>query len=869
MSENLQTRTARREAEGRNKKNKKPKKKGLIKKIILTIFLIGLIGLGAGAGLFFYYASSAPKLDEDLLRDPLSSDILYANGDLMYTTGAEKREYVNYEDIPQLMEDAILATEDVRFYKHKGMDFYRLGGAVVANFKRGFGSEGASTLTQQVIKNSFLSSDKTLKRKAQEAWLALQLERHFEKEEIFEMYFNKILMSGNRYGFGTAAEYFYGKPLDELELHEVAMLAGLPQSPNGYNPTTNPERAEKRRNVVLGLMEQHGKITTAEMEEARKVDVTSTLIPEEERKKSDFKYPALLDVVMSELEDAGMLDMVDEGVTIHTTFDPSAQAIVEEAINNDELYIDDDIQGAITVLDTKTGGIVAVGGGRNYTNGTNFARQEKRQLGSTIKPILSYGPAIEHLNWSTGQVVVDEPFKYQGGQEVGNAYPGFLGKMTIREALYKSSNTTAVKTFNEVGHSNSLDFASKIGLNISNTGEGNALGGTQEEFSTIDLAGAYAAFGNSGIYTKPHAISKIVMRDGSVDESTKPKQTVAMKDSTAYMVTDMLRDVFVAQGATGHRANISGLDMAGKTGTTNESKDSWFVGYTTNYTVASWGGYKDRKPMTGFEKERYIPQDLYRSVMSQISARVETPMFQKPSSVEEVSVVYLSNPLVRASASTPASQKRLELFVKNSVPTEVVEEKEEEKIELQAPTDLSADYNEEEKNITLSWKHTAPDAEDFKEDVQFAVSFSVNGGASQELTTTDSKTLTLNDAEEGNTYTFSVVAIAGDLKSDAATVTVEIAKEEEPEEEEPVEEEEPEEEPEVDEEVPVEEEEEVDVPQEENGNDNEQPDTNEPEENNGQNNPDQDNEQDQESNNNPNNNQGNREDNPEAEEGNE
>ena len=879
MSENLQSRTARREAEERNTKNKKPKKKGLFKKIILILLFIGVIGLGSGAGLFFYYASTAPKLDEELLRDPLSSDILYANGDLMYTTGSEKREYVSYDEIPQLLEDAILATEDVRFYKHKGMDFYRLGGAVIANFKRGFGSEGASTLTQQVIKNSFLSSDKTLKRKAQEAWLAFQLERHYEKEEIFEMYFNKILMSGNRYGFGTAAEYFYGKPLDELELHEVAMLAGLPQSPNGYNPTTNPERAEKRRNVVLSLMEQHGKITKEQMEAAKKVDVTSTLVPEEERKQNDFKYPALLDVVMNELEEQGLLDMVDEGVTIHTTFDPAAQDIVEQAINDESLYIDDDIQGAMTVLDTKTGGIIAVGAGRNYTTGWNFARQEKRQPGSTIKPILSYGPAIEHLNWSTGQVVVDEPYKYQDGQntDVNNVDNNFWGPMTIREALYNSRNVPAVKIYEEVGRSNANSFADKLGITLSNENPSNALGGTSgkdDDVSTIEMAGAYAAFGNNGIYTKPHSVTKIVMRDGTVDESMKPKQTVAMKDSTAYMVTDMLRDVFTK--GTGTRANISGLDMAGKTGTSSKAIDSWFAGYTTNYTIAAWGGYQDRRPMTGMEKQRYIPQDLYRSVMAQISTRVETPNFQMPSSVEQADVVYLSNPLVRASASTPASQKRTELFVKNSVPTEVIEEEKEE-IELAAPHNLSADYNEEDQTITLSWDHKAPDDEDFDEDIQFAVSYSVNGGSSKELTTTGDTTLTLNDAEEGTTYTFSVVAIAGDLKSESASVSIEIAEAEEEEEDE--EEEVEEEEVEEDEDENEEDEEEVEEPAEnedQNGNTNDQ-DTNDQQNNNNNNNNDdqndqqngQNNEQDQEQDNQQNDNQGNREENNDGENSNE
>ena len=186
------------------------------------------------------------------------------------------------------------------------MDFWRLGGAVIANFRSGFGSQGASTLTQQVIKNSFLKDEKTLKRKAQEAWLAFQLERKYDKEEIFEMYFNKILMGGNVYGFGTASKETYGKSLDELELHEIALLAGTPQSPNGYNPYKNPERAEKRRNIVLGLMYQHKKITKAEMEAAKLIPVTSTLLSEDKRQVSKTKYPAYVDLVLAELEDAGL-----------------------------------------------------------------------------------------------------------------------------------------------------------------------------------------------------------------------------------------------------------------------------------------------------------------------------------------------------------------------------------------------------------------------------------------------------------------------------------------------------------------------------------------------------------------------------------
>ncbi|MET0785695.1 MAG: biosynthetic peptidoglycan transglycosylase, partial [Paenisporosarcina sp.] len=253
MSEKPSSRGQRRKELEKQKKSKQSSKKGLFKKIITAVIIIGLAGLLFGAGLFAFYASSAPALDEEALKDPISTEVYDKNNKLFATFGAENRDYVAYEEIPKLMEDAILATEDVRFYDHMGIDFYRLGGAIIANVTSGFGSQGASTLTQQVIKNSFLQNEKTLKRKAQEAYLAYQLEQKYEKEEIFEMYFNKVLMSGRIWGIGTASQSFFGRDLKDLQLHEVALLAGMPQSPNNFNPFKNPEAAEKRRNIVLRL----------------------------------------------------------------------------------------------------------------------------------------------------------------------------------------------------------------------------------------------------------------------------------------------------------------------------------------------------------------------------------------------------------------------------------------------------------------------------------------------------------------------------------------------------------------------------------------------------------------------------------------
>ncbi len=791
MSDNINSRAARRksmEAERTKRKGKKTSiGKGIVKKIVLSVIAIGVAILIGGAGLFAFYASSAPDLDEKLLKDPLSSEFLDIHGDVFMKSGAEKREFVPYADIPDQMQDAILATEDVRFYSHHGMDFWRLGGAVIANFRSGFGSQGASTLTQQVIKNSFLSDEKTLKRKAQEAWLAFELERKYEKEEIFEMYFNKILMSGNNYGFGTASEYFYGKKLNELELHEIAVLAGLPQSPNGYNPYKNPARAKKRRNIVLGLMYQHKKITKVEMEAAQAMPITGTLLADDKRQVSNTKFPAYVDLVLSELEEADMSHLLSEGVKIQTNLDPAAQLSVENALNTNDLFESEKMQAGMTVLDTKTGAIVAVGGGRNYS-GTdwNFATDQKRQPGSVIKPVLSYGPAIENFSWSTGKSVVDEPYNYKGtNKAIRNVDGKYQGTMTIREALYKSRNIPAVKVFEEVGTQKAGAFAKGLGLPYDKLNSSNSLGGGEYDFSTLQIAGAYSAFGNGGIYTKPHAIKEIIFRDGK-PRKMKPDPKTVMKDSTAYMVTDILRDVLTA--GTGTKANISGLDIAGKTGTTNypseiitknglknsDVPDSWFAGYTSDYTIAVWGGYeKYATPITTFDKGRYVPQNLFRMVMSDISTGKDTARFQKPGSVEEATIEYGSNPLVLASRTTPSNRKRTELFVRGTAPVEVAEE---EIIDLEAPNGLRAEFDPETSSVGLSWSHNAPVSEALVGNVEFKVLVGVDGGDMQEMTTTTDMSVVFSGAEAGRTYTFSVVAKLDYLESSPATTTVQIEK---------------------------------------------------------------------------------------------
>lgn len=796
VTQEKMTREQLKKARRRESKNNKKKSsmKTWIKRIVLTIVLIGVVGLIGGAGLFAYYISDAPELDIEMLKDPITSELYDKNGDLFATFGKEEnRTYVEYEDIPVQMRDAILATEDVRFFDHFGIDIWRLGGAVIANLRDGFGAQGASTITQQVVKNSFFTNEKRLKRKAQEAWLAIQLEKKLDKEEIFEIYFNKVLMSGTTYGFGTAAEYFYGKELHELTLDEMALLAGMPQSPNNYNPVNHPEKAEKRRNIVLDLMVQHEKISKTEAEAAKKVDITAALLPEDERKSMlSVKYPAFYDLVLYTLEKENKYELLADGVKIYTTLDPQAQTIVDNVMNNPENFPTETIQSGLAVVDTKTGAISAIGAGRDYdaSRNYNFAYRigESRSPGSTIKPLVAYGPAFEYLKWSTGETLVDEPIKYTGtNQTITNWDSKYNGTMTARKALYTSRNVPAVKTFRAVTAEQSMKFLSKVGIETDELYEADALGGGKVNISPIQLAGSYAAFGNGGVYTDPYAIVKIEHRDGSVG-NYKPEPEVAMSEATAYMVTDILRDTIRGRSDSfAGRANVPGIDIAGKTGTTNYSRDefnkynlksgsvpdSWFVGYSPNYSIAIWSGYEKRSDAITTWDERYLPQRLFASIMGDLKDLVPNKKFEQPSSVVSATIEVGTKPLMLASDNTPNDLKSTELFHKGTVPTEVSEKY--KAPEINTPVITSAAYNDLANTIDVSWTHDAgtPDSPDEEPKIyNFEVAVSIDGGASTVVQNSGAMKAIIANVKKGSTYTITVTAIDGSYRSEPASSKV-------------------------------------------------------------------------------------------------
>ncbi|MFD1018451.1 PBP1A family penicillin-binding protein [Thalassobacillus hwangdonensis] len=779
MANDSQSRTARRKQMQQKGKPKKKNNKPLFKKILLSLLIIGLVAMIGIGGLFTYYISGAPNLDEAKLSDPISSKVYDMNGDLFAELGSEKRTKITYNDLPPVLIDAVTATEDARFFEHSGIDFRRIGAAVVANVTEGFGAEGASTITQQVVKRSFLSPKKALERKVQEQWLAIKLEQEYSKEEILQMYLNKIFYGSQAYGVAEAAETYFGvKELNELTLPQAALLAGLPQRPTAYNPYKNPDLAKERMNTVLTLMVHHGKISEAEAEEARKVKIEDML--KEGGSDSKNKYQHFLDQVQREVEKkVEGADIYKDGLKIYTTVDPKAQEHMEYLLSKENPlgFPDDEIQTASTVIDTKTGQIRAIGGGRDFEGskgGYNLAIQGGRQPGSTAKPILAYGPAIESKALSSyHQIEDDEPIEING--DTINNYGKYHGWVSMRYALTKSLNVPAVKTMQEVGLEESKKFAEGLGINFKD-GEiypADAIGGAKTELTTTQLAASYAAFGNEGMYNEPYAVTKVEFPDGKTEEfKSEPK--AAMSKYTAFVMSDMLKSVLTHPEGTGQAANISGLPVAGKTGTTNRediSPDSWFSGYTTNYSIAVWTGYAESNERDASAGD-HIPKAFFKSMMSTISEGKDTADFAKPDSAKWVDVEKGSRPAKYPSEYTPESEIVTELFHKDNMPKETSEQYD----QLDPVEGLSAKYDEKKGVIKVDWKYGKA------KDIAFDVTVSMDGQGEQKLTTTTDKKLEVSNVQPGTTYTFNVTAISSEgdgNRSEPSSVDVSVPEQEE------------------------------------------------------------------------------------------
>lgn len=648
------TRTQRSNQVNRPKPKTKRKKKksfgSVLLKIFLGFFVLGCVLFLSGIALFWSYAKNAPELAENKLESPNSSVFIASNDEAFQEIGTEKRETIEATEIPPLLEDAIVSVEDRRFYKHIGVDPIRIVGSALSNVSTG-GMQGGSTLTQQLIKLSFFStdaSDQTLERKSQEAWMAVQLEKEKSKQEILTYYINKVYMSNGLYGMQTASKAFYGIPLDELNLPQTALIAGLPNAPSYFDPYANPDHAKDRRDIVLFTMKENEKISASEYAQAVATPIDEGLLPPPKGNNTWKYYDNYLTEVIKQVEEKTGKNVYTDGLKIYTNIDIEAQRKLYDIVNTDQYvqYPDEKMQVAATLIDAKTGKVTAQIGGRNIEEGStlngNLAINTLRDLGSTVKPITDYAPTFEYLKESTGRTIVDEPYKYVGtNTPVRNWDNRYWGAMSLRTALVESRNVPAVKLFNEVGIEKVDEFLGKLNIHYAKLEQSNAISsnttevdGTKYGISSLKLAAAYAALANGGTYYEPQYVNKIVFEDGSEEvDAFKTPGTKAMEETTAYMVTDILKGVITS--GTGYNATISGLHQAGKTGTSNYNEeelkqinspytvfpDSSFVGYTPTYSLAVWTGYDDQKtPITNNYAD--VASDVYRELMQFVSAFV-------------------------------------------------------------------------------------------------------------------------------------------------------------------------------------------------------------------------------------------------------
>ncbi|WP_438836317.1 penicillin-binding protein PBP1A [Streptococcus pluranimalium] len=648
----------------------------IAKYILLAMAGLAILGVVIGGLLFTFYASTAPKLSEAKLKSTTSSLIFDSENNLIADLGAEKRENVTADNIPLDLVNAITSIEDHRFFEHRGIDIYRIMGAAWNNLTS-HTTQGGSTLDQQLIKLAYFStnkSDQTLKRKAQEGWLAYKMEKEYTKEEILTFYINKVYMGNGNYGMLTASKAYFGKDLKDLSIAQVALLAGIPQAPSQYDPYNNKEMAKQRRDTVLSEMYELKKIDKEQYDTALATPVDDGLQALKKEASYEPYYDNYLKEVISQVKEKTGKDVYTAGLKVYTNVNSDFQKFLWDIYNSDTYvyYPDDKFQVASTVMDVTNGSVVAQLGGRHQEKvalGTNQAVLTDRDWGSTMKPVTDYAPAIENGVYSaTSANTQDSYYTWPGtDQQVYNWDRKYNGNMTIQRAIQESRNVPAIKALEEVGLKNSLNFLKGLGINYPELHYSNAISSNTSSSdqkygaSSEKMAAAYSAFANGGTYYEPMYINRIEFNDGTKEDYTAPGKR-AMKATTAYMMTDMMKSVL--SYGTGTNAAISGLYQAGKTGTSSYSDDELakieaetgiynsavgtmapdetFVGYTSQYAMAVWTGYKNRStPLYGSMLD--TATHVYKTMMSYITGGYSEDWLMPDGLYRSGSYVYLNS----------------------------------------------------------------------------------------------------------------------------------------------------------------------------------------------------------------------------------
>ena len=653
------------------------------KKMILNILIICVIAFASLMAVFFaYIIVKAPKFDPNNLKFTQMSELYDTEGNIITKMGNENRTEISYDDLPEVLIDAIIATEDSKFFQHNGFDLARFMKASMYQLV-GKNGGGASTLTMQIAKNNYTSTKSKgfegITRKFTDIYLSIfKIERKYTKKEILEFYVNDSYLGNGAYGVEQASLNYFGKSVSELNLAEASFIAGLFQSPTYYNPYNYPERAEGRRKTVLYLMQRHGYITEEEKEIAENSPITS-YIKKTQTSGTYSEYQGYIDTVVEELENEYDLNPYTTPLKIYTAMNRSKQDFVNKVMNGEAWkWENENAQAGVVMTDSASGEVLAVGAGRNKNSerSYNYATMTNRQIGSTAKPIFDYGPAVEYLGWGTVNYIDDTPTTYSDGTKMSNSDGGYKGRLPLYQALGLSRNITALKTFQQVskeaGNDKILKFASSLGITpeVDKNGKiheahsiGSFTGSTKKgesRNSPMTMAGAYQAFSNGGYYIKPHTIKKFVYKDTDEVVETKSAKTRVMNDSTAYIINYSL-NWSATEGLAKSAAGISGVQTAAKTGTSNfdeatikryhlSSKavnDLWVCGYTPKQTITFWYGYDSITKGYSTTSTWSTRDKFYRNLAENLFDK-DGSSFARPSSIEEVSVVRNSIPLKKA-----------------------------------------------------------------------------------------------------------------------------------------------------------------------------------------------------------------------------
>ena len=669
-------------------KLKEKKKKVTGHKVLIVILSLAIVFVSAILIGAVYIIISAPEFDTNKLYNKEASVLLDKNGNEFARLGVEDRDLVSYDDLPQVLVDAIVATEDSRFFQHQGFDIARFIKASIQQVLGKSGAGGASTLTMQVVKNTYSDKSVTLTRKFTDIYMSIfKLEKQYTKEEIMEFYVNSQFMGNNIYGVEQASQKYFGKSVKDLTLSEAAVIAGIFNAPTAYNPFQNIDLCTSRRNRVLDLMYLHGYINEEQRDDAKAISVESLIV--EKTGKGLNKYQSFIDTLINQIVDETGLDPATTPMTINTTLDPDVQDVLN-ALNNQELgykFINDVVQVAIVVTDTKDGSITAVDGRRNQTGERQLNLATSKSItfqpGSTAKPIFAYGPLIEYNNASTGTYFWDDEYTYSNGTVFFDSDRQFQGMQTMRTALANSRNIPAVQALQQVDKEKIAEFVHALGIDYGKElYESYAIGGG---FTTnpLAMAGAYGAFARGGYYIEPYSYTKITFKDTNEVTEHKPKRVKVMSEETAYMINSMLTTA-QSQGVGGN-FSISGTDVGAKTGTStydsatlkkynvplSTSADNWNITYSPDYVISLWYGYE--RLSHEFYTDPIKADSARKRIMAAIAKKIykKNSRFDKPSSIVEMEVEKYSVPLQLPSEFTPADMRIKELFRSGTEPTEV------------------------------------------------------------------------------------------------------------------------------------------------------------------------------------------------------